>query len=95
MSYHILHQFDEQLLADISRGTSEADGAVTAEDLKALRKQEDQSSCFSISRNGMWLVLAASLLITASALLLALDARHRAEDLQQRLTALEKSSRRQ
>lgn len=83
MSYHILHQFDEQLLADIVRGESEHENGAAHHTL--LDQQRDSVSELLFWRRSVWFIVAASLVMAAFALSLALDARHRADDLQQRL----------
>lgn len=93
MSYHILHQFDEPWVAE-TRGTS---AEHTGHLLKPLffRNQERNARSDALSRGRcLWLVIPVlSLLVAAAALLFALDARRRADDLQQRLTVLERQDR--
>jgi hypothetical protein len=89
MSYHILHQFDEPWMAE-TRGTG---AEHTGRLFKPLFcRHRERSACLSVvgRRRGLWLVATLSLLVAAASLLLALDARRRADDLRQRLTALER-----
>ncbi len=85
MSYHILHQFDEQWFADNGREVDARPGDF----FRKLdeRQQERQGSQPQPVRH--WLIVMASLLVAASALYFALDARRQANDLRQRLSELE------
>jgi hypothetical protein len=91
MSHHILQQFDEQWLAEITRGDAPTLGqslcrpaACESEKTShhALASPATQQTLFSI----------VALIIAAFALLLAHGAARRADDLQQRLAAHERRS---
>jgi hypothetical protein len=88
MSYHILHQFDEQWLADLKHEAGENKGKIF------LTSQDDRSEAKRRARlvsreSHHWAIIAAAILMATFALLFALDASHRAETLQQRLDAIE------
>jgi hypothetical protein len=85
MSYHILHQFDEQWFADKGREV-ETHPSNFFRKLEE-REQERQGSQSQPVRH--WLIVMASLLVAACALYFALDARRQANDLRQRLSELE------
>jgi hypothetical protein len=89
MSYHILHQFDEPWLAETEKACDRNARPL----LKAsLRDKRDKTGfgLVVLGRRMFWLATIASLLLAAAGLLFAIDARHRADVLQQRLTALER-----
>jgi hypothetical protein len=92
MSYHILHQFDEPWLAE----TAKAPGAHAKPLLNAsLRDRGDGRPRFGLivlGRRMFWFATTAAVLVAAAALLFALDARRRADNLQQRLTVLERKN---
>ena len=86
MSYHILHQFDEQWFAD----NAQQDDAPSDRLFGAIKETHGrQRAGRNPSQTRCWLIVIASLLVAASALYFALDARRQANDLQQRLSALE------
>ena len=86
MSYHILHQFDEQWFAD----NAQDDGESSRRFFGAMQEAHGQPLA---GRNGSqtrcWLIVIASLLVAASALYFALDARRQTSELQHRLSQLE------
>jgi hypothetical protein len=88
MSYHILHQFDEQWLADLTQDVERNKGrsfmASADGEHRTVRRTH-----LSVRENHRWAVIAVAILIATFALLFALDANHRAETLQQRLDAIE------
>jgi hypothetical protein len=94
MGYHILQQFDEQLLADILR-RDDFDASESEPNEDATGRQTRSVGLISsfLLQNWMWLILMASLLMAAFALSVAIDARRRADDLQQRYSVLEKSKK--
>lgn len=86
MSYHILHQFDEQWFADNVR----EDDAPSRSLFGAIKETHGQQRAErNPQQTRCWLIVIASLLVAASALYFALDARRQANDLQQRLSTLE------
>jgi hypothetical protein len=92
MSYHILHQFDEQWLADLKQDS-------TGDKRAGLRDSFDSDSPsthrarISAHESKRWAVVAAGILLATFALLFSIDASRRAEALQQRLDALETTVR--
>lgn len=87
MSYHILHQFDEQWIADLTRDdekSAQLSLMASADDERQTARRNNLAAR-EINR---WIV-AVAILIAALALLFALDANHRAETLQQRLETIE------
>ncbi|HEX8847358.1 MAG TPA: hypothetical protein VF791_22130 [Pyrinomonadaceae bacterium] len=92
MSYHILHQFDEQWLADLKQTEGEDQGHGF---LKSLHGERDprQRAKLAGRESNRWLVVAAAILMATFALLFAIDASHRAETLQQRLDRIEATLR--
>ena len=93
MSYHILHQFDEQWLADLKQETP-GDARRTL-----LESFEDDSSPHALRaklasrERRRWAVVVAAILLATFALFFSIDATRRAESLQQRLDALEKTAK--
>ena len=88
MSYHILHQFDEQWLADLKQDTADnkPKGLLSsfANDDSTVRRTK-----LAARESKRWAVVALALLLATFALLFSIDATRRAESLQQRLDALE------
>jgi hypothetical protein len=93
MSYHILHQFDEQWLADLQQDDKGDSGRSLLNSSDGEQKTGRRSKIAARESN-RWAVVAASILMATFALLFALDANHRAETLQQRLDTLESSIKR-
>jgi hypothetical protein len=88
MSYHILHQFDEQWLADLKQETADNKpkgllGSFSDEHPNVRRTK------LAARESKRWAVVALALLLATFALLFSIDATRRAESLQQRLDALE------
>jgi len=89
MSQHILQQFDEQWLAEITRGEalhSSASAGVTSTG-ESPKTSHTRSASPTVRQ---WVFSIAVLIVAACALLLAQEAERRADDLQQRLAALER-----
>lgn len=92
MSYHILHQFDEQWLADLKQETdgqkracppdSFNDGYLSARSARLVARESKR-----------WAVVTAGILLATFALFFSIEASRRAEYLQQRLDALEQTAR--
>lgn len=90
MSYHILHQFDEQWLADLQqesadnkrKGRSLLDSF--GEDRRHMRRAKRATR-----ESNRWALIAAAIMLATFSLLFSIDANRRAESLQQRLDALE------
>lgn len=87
MSYHILHQFDEQWFADSGQedDQSQPDSFFRSDNNHGNERQNSLTK--SLQRP--WLIVGASLIIAAFALYFAMDARRQTIDLQQRLTDVE------
>jgi hypothetical protein len=86
MSYHILHQFDEQWFADSTHHDRlPSNGFFQG---RADRRDGRQKSN-SKSYQRPWVIVTASLIIAACALYFAMDARRQTVALQQRLSDVE------
>jgi hypothetical protein len=90
LSYHILHQFDEQWLADLKQDGSGRKGSHFSNSSNGEYRQV-RSGRFIDRESNRWIVVAAAILMATFALLFAIDASHRAEVLQQRLDAVERT----
>jgi len=90
MSYHILHQFDEQWLADLRQGDGKDKGKSFLSSFDDGRGGKPRARLGS-RESHYWGVIAIAILMATFALLFALDASHRAEVLQDRLDAVEKT----
>jgi hypothetical protein len=88
MSYHILHQFDEQWLADLNQDlvVKQRKGFLDSYDDET---QHIQRTRLAARESNRWAVVTASILLAAFALLYSIDAGRRADALQHRLDALE------
>jgi hypothetical protein len=95
MSYHILHQFDEQWLADLKQETADnkPKGKGLLDSFADDRRQHERRVKFATRESKRWAVVAMALLLATFALLFSIDATRRAESLQQRLDALETAAR--
>jgi hypothetical protein len=92
MSYHILQQFDEQWLADLRQETPGDEWRLL------LDSSEDDSTHAQRARlasreSRRWAIVAAAIMLATFALFFSIDATRRAESLQQRLDALEKTAK--
>lgn len=83
MSYHILHQFDEQWFAENGQHKDSRSGRLFG------AVDSGQPAQHKACQRRQWLVVAAALLVAACALYFALDARRHAESMQQRLSEME------
>ena len=91
MSYHILHQFDEQWLAELKQeAANKRQGFLNSfdDDQHGVRRAK-----LTAHETRRWAIVAASLMLAIFALLFSLDASRRAEALQQRLDAMETTAR--
>jgi hypothetical protein len=90
MSYHILHQFDEQWLADLKQDSvvKKRKGFLDSFDDETRHIQRTRLAARESKR---WAVVTASILLAAFALLYSIDASRRADALQRRLDTLEKT----
>jgi len=92
MSYHILQQFDEQLLADLTQETP------SGKRRSLLDSFEDDSphalrARLASHESRRWAIVVAAILLATFALFFSIDASRRAESLQQRLDSLEKTAK--
>jgi hypothetical protein len=89
MSYHILHQFDEQWLADLKEETP---GDARRRLLGSVDDSPHALRARLASRESRrWAIVFASILLATFALFFSVDASRRAETLQHRLDELEKT----
>jgi hypothetical protein len=90
MSYHILHQFDEQWLADLKQETDgkRRENLLDSLDDKPQQVRHTRLSTRDFKRRA---VVAVGVLMAAFALLFSVEASRRAESLQQRVDALEQT----
>lgn len=90
MSYHILHQFDEQWLADLQQESADTKrkGRGLLDSFDAERRHVIRAKLATRESN-RWALVAAAILLATFSLLFSIDANRRAESLQQRLDALE------
>ena len=93
MSYHILHQFDEQWLADLKEGAGKDEGKSFLVSGESDRETKRRAR-LATRESHHWAIITAAILMATFALLFALDASHRAETLQQRLDAIETTMKR-
>jgi type VI protein secretion system component VasF len=92
MSYHILHQFDEQWLAELKQDTKASNRRDFADSF--MDEREPARRARRVTRESQrWAVFALAILVATFALLFALDANRRTEALQQRLNALETTTK--
>src|SRR5437763_2609537 len=82
MSYHILHQFDEQWLTDLKQDSDENKGTSFLASFEDERETK-QRGRFALREGHYWAIIAAVILMATFALLFALDASRRADTLQQ------------
>ena len=92
MSYHILQQFDEQWLAELKEETP------SGKRRGLLDSFEDDSphalrARLASRESRRWAIVVAAILLATFALFFSIDASRRAESLQQRLDALEKTAK--
>lgn len=92
MSYHILQQFDEQWLAELKQETpgGERRGLLDSFDKESPRALRARLASRESRR---WTIVVAAIMLSTFALLFSIDASRRAESLQQRLDALEKTAK--
>jgi hypothetical protein len=83
MSYHILHQFDEQWFADNGQHHDKERRQFLAD--RDLAKADSSK----LVQCRPWTIVIASLVIAAMALYFALDARRNASELERRLAEIE------
>ena len=94
MSYHILHQFDEQWLADLTRETDGKKGRGLPGSFDGGgERRRPPAAGLSAGEGKRWAVVAAGILLAGLALLFSVDAGRRAESLQQRVDRLEQTAK--
>lgn len=89
MSYHILHQFDEQWLADLNQG-DEGKGKSNSPKPESEDSQTGKRGKLTTRDSHRWAIIVLAVLMATFSLLFAIDATQRAEALQQRLDAVER-----
>lgn len=87
MSYHILQQFDDPCLGETAGRRAENSNTLFK---SHAHPGEQKTGLVLLGRRVFWLLTLSALLVAAAALAFAVDARRRADGLQQRLTALER-----
>ncbi len=90
MSYHILQQFDEQWLAEL-REEAPGDKRRSLLDSFGDDSPHAMRARLAARESKRWAIVVASILLATFALFFSIDATRRAEFLQQRLDALEKT----
>ena len=88
MSYHILQQFDAPCLSET--GAARLENADRLFKPSVLTEKKAGPRLVLLGRRVFWLLTLSALLAAVAALFFALDARRRADVLQERLTALER-----
>ncbi|MCA1849931.1 MAG: hypothetical protein LC672_02465 [Acidobacteria bacterium] len=88
MSYHILHQFDEQWLAELTRDSGGNKSGSILDSTEGVGRWGRRRRLAS-RESRRWTVVGASIMLAAFALLFALDANRRADALQERLDSIE------
>jgi hypothetical protein len=88
MSYHILHQFDEQWLNDLQEETIESERKGLLKSFEEKHPQVHRAR-LAARESKRWAIVAASVLLAGIALIFSLEANRRADSLQRRLDALE------
>jgi hypothetical protein len=92
MSYHILHQFDEQWLAELKQDAKVSKRSDFVDSF--IDERQSARSARRVTRESQrWAVFALAILVATFALLFAIDASRRTEALQQRLDALETTTK--
>jgi hypothetical protein len=92
MSYHILQQFDEQWLAEL-RETPLGDQRRGFIDSFEDHSPQAMRARLASRESRRWAIVVASILLATFALFFSIEATRRAESLQQRLDALEKTAK--
>ena len=92
MSYHILHQFDEQWLAELKQDAADNQRKGFMNSFDDDRPHVGRVK-LAAHESRRWAIVAASILLATFSLLFSIDASRRAESLQQRLDALETTAR--
>jgi hypothetical protein len=89
MSYHILHQFDEQWLVELKQDALARHATAGSTNSFTDGNHPVRRSRLATRESQRWIIVALSILMATFALLFAIDSSHRTEALQQRLDALE------
>ena len=93
MSYHILHQFDEQWLADLKQETPGNARRMLLDSCDDDHSPRVLRAKLASHESRRWAVVVVAILLATFALFLSIAATRRAESLQQRLDALEKTAK--
>jgi hypothetical protein len=93
MSYHILHQFDEQWLTDLKLETDRNKHRRLLDSLDDGYPVHEQRTRFATRESKRWAIITSGILLATFALLFSIDASRRAASLQQRVDALEQTAR--
>ena len=92
MSYHILHQFDEQWLAELKQDADKTKRKGFLDSFNDKRRPARRAS-LAARESKRWAIVAVAMLLATFALIFSIEASRRAETLQQRLDALEQTAR--
>jgi len=92
MSYHILHQFDEQWLAELKYDIPEKNKRKGLLDSFNDAHQQVRHASLGTRESKRLAIAAAGILLATFALLFSIDASHRAEAVQ-RVDALEQTAK--
>ena len=92
MSYHILQQFDEQWLAELREETP-SDKRRSLSDSFEDDSPHAMRARLASRESKRWAIVVAAILLATFALFFSIDASRRAESLQHRLDALEKTAK--
>jgi hypothetical protein len=93
MSYHILHQFDEQWLAELKHDTAEGNKRKSLPGSLDDDHPHVRRAKLAAHESKRWAIVATGILLATFALLFSVDASRRTEALQQRVDALEQTTR--
>jgi cell division protein FtsL len=89
MSYHILHQFDETWLDEITRPDLSVQEAQLSEALNMRRKRRMQNRLVDRLRFRELIVIAATIVVALASLLYSVHTSRKMAELQQRLQLIE------
>jgi cell division protein FtsL len=89
MSYHILHQFDEAWLDEITQPDLSVQASQLREALNMRRKRRMQDRLVDRLRLRELIVIAATIVVALASLLYSVHTGRKAAELQQRLQAIE------
>ena len=90
MSYHILQQFDDPCLGETVYARPEKTNRLFNPPGRREREKKAGLGFLLLGRRVFWLLTLSALMVAAVALFFAIEARRRADILNDRLTALER-----